>query len=89
MKWANRSLDLITIGNAIFQLVRTKVADLLLTWSDDNIWWKFLIGLYSQDEESMIPKYSEYPHRCSDWQPHILLKTDSFTLRSCADAKPT
>ncbi len=76
MIWAKWSLDLITIGSAIYcnvffpQLVRTKVSDLLFTCSDDNIRWNFWFGSYIPRRrlESVIPKYCEYPHRCSDWQ---------------------
>ncbi len=71
------------------QLVRTNVADLLLTCSDGNIWWKFLFGSYIPRcrLESVIAKYSKHPHRCSDWQ------TDTHTPQNirfiCAGAVPT
>ncbi len=39
--------------------------------------------------ESVIAKYSKYPHRCGDWLPHIHLKTlDSSTLEPCRLTTP-
>ncbi len=40
------------------------------TCSDDNTQWKFLFGWYIPRRrlESVIAKYSKYPHRCGDWQ---------------------
>ncbi len=29
------------------------------------------INIHRPFQDSIIPKYSEYPHRCGDWQPHI------------------
>ncbi len=72
MKWANRSLDWITIKRDFFsffpQLVRTNVADLLLTFSDDNIQWKFLFGSYIPRHrlESVILKYSIHTGAVTD-----------------------
>ncbi len=98
MIWANWSLDLITIGSTIYfnalfpQLTRTNVADLLLPCSDGNIWWQFLFGSYIPRcrLESVIAKYSKYPHRCSDWKLYIHLKTDSSALEPCrnTDSQP-
>ncbi len=34
--------------------------------------------------ESVIAKYSKYPHQCGEWQQHIHLKTlDSSSLEPC------
>ncbi len=87
MIWANRSLDLITIGSAIYcnaffsQLVRTNVADLLLTYC----YWKFLFGSFIPRcrLESEIAKYSIHTGAwLTDW--HTLLKTlDSSALEPC------
>ncbi len=58
----------------------------LVTCSDDNIRWKFWFGSYIPRRrlESVIVKYSKYPHQCSDWQLHIHLKTlDSSALEPC------
>ncbi len=76
---ANRSLDLITIGSAIYcnaffpQLGRTNVAD-LRTCSDDNIWCKFRFGSYIPRRrlESVITK-------CLI---HTGVVTDSYTFTS-------
>ncbi len=90
MIWANRSLDLITIGsmiycNALFpQLFRTNMADLLLTCSDDNIRWKVLFGSYIPRPrlESVIPV--QYPHWCGDWLHSHLKTLDSSALEPCS-----
>ncbi len=87
--WANRSLDLITIGsviycNAFFLSCQNKRGR-LVTYSDGNIRWKFLFGSFIPRRrlESVILKYSKHPHRCGDWQPHIHLKTlDSSALNT-------
>ncbi len=40
--------------------------------------------------ESVIVKYSKYPHRCSDWQKHIYLKTsDSSAPEPCRSTTHT
>ncbi len=89
--WANWLLYLITIEAQfivmLFSIVgQTKVSDLFLTRSDDNIRWKFFIWVILPRFrlESVIPKVSECPHRCGDWQPHILLKIlDLSVLELC------
>ncbi len=58
----------------------------LVTCSDGNIRWKFWFGSYIPRHrlESVITKYSKYPHRCGNWQQHIHLKTlDSSVLKPC------
>ncbi len=40
--------------------------------------------------ESVIVKYSKYPHRCGDWQKHIYLKTsDSSAPEPCRSTTHT
>ncbi len=71
-------------------MVRTNIADLLLTCSDGNIWWKFLFGSYIPRPrlESVIPKHSI--HSSNDWLLHILLKTlDSSALKPCRCTTPS
>jgi len=85
-KW---SLDLITIGSAIYcrpnafflSLVRTKVTHMLLTCSDDIFWWKFLFRSYFQDVESVFPKYSIHTDVVTD--------TKDSSAWSRADAQHT
>ncbi len=67
MIWANRSLDLITIGSMIycnaFFLIWSEQTWQTCYCSDDNIRLKFLFGSYIPRHrlESVIAKYSKYP----------------------------
>ncbi len=69
------------------QLVRTNVADLLFTCSDDNIWWKLLFGSY-------IPKYlwflstvSTLVRGLKDWHTYYS-NPCNHPCWSCAWAQP-
>ncbi len=66
MIWAKRSLVAQFIMCFFPQFVRTKVADVLLNCSEDNIRWKFLFRSYFQDKESVIPKYSLHTGAVTD-----------------------
>ncbi len=75
----------------LFSSVEQNKRGRLVTCSDGNIWWKFIFGSYISRRrlESLIAKYSKYPHRCGDWLPHILLKTlDSSAMEPCQSTTP-
>ncbi len=92
MKWANRLLNLITIGSAIYciafflswaeQTWQTCYFLVLMTISGENDFFGSCIPRHRL--KSVIAKYSKHPHRCGDWQQHIHLKTlDSSALEPC------
>ncbi len=91
MIWANRSLDLITVGSAI------NCNASFLSWSEQTWQTCYLLVqmvIYGENSyfgsyiprrrlESVILKYSKHPHRCGYWLPHIHLKTlDSSALNT-------
>ncbi len=92
MIWANRSLHLITIGNAIYcnaffysvdQNKRGRLVTYLFRWQYTV---KILILLYIPRRrlESVITKYRIHTGAVTDRLTHILLKTlDSSTLEPC------
>jgi len=96
--WANWSLDsighryhVIIVGSAIYgntfslswseQTWQTCYLLVQMTIYSDN---SYLSYIPRRRQESVIAKYSKYPHRCSDWLLHILFRTlDSSALQPC------